>query len=262
VKQPRKIDDLMASKCNPHTACAAAAAGLGRSLADFGDIAGITWNSRTGELVTGHKRLAALKAKHGDALKIKAGAIVAPGGERFQIRVVNWPPEKAAAALLAANNPEIQGRFTPEAAGLLAELQGADPERFTALRLDALLESLNKAAGIKDKKNEADELAAEIKLEQEHLDAIVNVNRIVARIEAALSRRAAKCPADINNALAIIIDNRGGDNLLVLLDANTRDAIAEIERMAAAGDESPVERILESYLADHWPTKPKQRSRK
>ena len=225
-------------------------------------MAGITWNSRSGELITGHKRLAALKVKHGDALKIKDGKIVTPDGEHFPVRTVDWPPEKAAAALMAANNPEIQGRFTPEAAGLLAELKGADHERFTALRLDALLSSLNKAAGVKDEKNEADELAAEIVLEQEHLDAIVNINRIVARIEAALSRRAAKCPADINNALAVIIDNRGGDNLLVLLDANTKDAIAEIERMAASGDESPVERIMESYLADHWPKKPKPERRR
>lgn len=40
--------------------------GLSYSIAEFGDLSGITFNERTGELVCGHQRVKALRAQYGD----------------------------------------------------------------------------------------------------------------------------------------------------------------------------------------------------
>ena len=58
----QSIDDLRASPRNPRKISAEALAGLKTSLASYGDISGIVWNERTGELVAGHQRVRALKA--------------------------------------------------------------------------------------------------------------------------------------------------------------------------------------------------------
>jgi len=75
-RAPRSIKDLAACPRNPRTISPEALAGLGTSVAEFGDIAGIVWNRRTGQLVTGHQRIEALKMKHGKTLTIIDGAIV------------------------------------------------------------------------------------------------------------------------------------------------------------------------------------------
>jgi hypothetical protein len=122
-----KVSDLRAAPYNPRTISAEALQALQVSLGEFGDVSGIVWNRRTKHLVAGHQRLDALKKKHGDKLTIKDGALVAPGGVRFPIRVVNWPLEKEQAANLAANSPFLGGSFDP--GGLeqvLRDLNGAD----------------------------------------------------------------------------------------------------------------------------------------
>jgi len=141
-QSPRSVADLAACPTNPRTISPEALAGLGMSVTEFGDIAGITWNKRTGHLITGHQRLEALRMQHGDSLTLTAGAIETPHGQRFPIRVVDWPAEKADAAMVAANNAHIAGDYVPEAvARLCAELSDTLPaDLFHGLDLDKLLE--------------------------------------------------------------------------------------------------------------------------
>lgn len=99
--KPTIFEDLKPAPYNPRKIKAKAAAGLGKSIEDFGDISGVTWNKRTGCLVTGHQRVAELQKRGG---KIKNGAIVLDG-KSFAIRVVDWPKKREMAANVAAIEP-------------------------------------------------------------------------------------------------------------------------------------------------------------
>lgn len=137
-----RLADLRPAPYNPRAIKAAAADGLGYSLTEFGDLSGITWNSRSGVLVCGHQRVDQLR---------KAGAVFLPGpparfvieqkGEQlsFAIRVVDWPLEKEKAANIAANNPKIMGEFTSAIDALLKDVHGTMPDdMFLGLQFDAL----------------------------------------------------------------------------------------------------------------------------
>lgn len=52
------LDDLAAAPYNPRRISEDAAAGLRGSIETFGDLSGIVWNERTGNLVAGHQRVA------------------------------------------------------------------------------------------------------------------------------------------------------------------------------------------------------------
>lgn len=137
------VADLAPAEYNPRKITEAAASGLARSLTEFGDIAGIVFNLRTRRLVTGHQRLDQLKRLHGDALRIEAGHIVAPDGERFRLRVVDWPEAKEKRANLAANNPHIAGDWKTDALeALLAELRDDGEGLLAELRLCELAPDL------------------------------------------------------------------------------------------------------------------------
>ncbi len=118
--RPLSLSDLKPAPYNPRSISDAALAALQTSLVTFGDISGIVWNRRTGHLVAGHQRLAALRQKHNGELAMVDGAIVTPDGERFAVRVVDWPEDKEKAANLAANSPYLAGAF--DSAGLEALL--------------------------------------------------------------------------------------------------------------------------------------------
>lgn len=156
---PRRIDD-------------AALAGLVASLEVFGDLSGIVVNAKTGEIVCGHQRHAAMKAIGGEdplaALefgprielwcghkgkrfksKEREAWVWLPEAGRFRVREVNWPADFAHQAMLTANNAAICGDWTPEAAALLDELQGTmvdTPDAFGELLLDQLADELRKLA--------------------------------------------------------------------------------------------------------------------
>lgn len=137
-----KLSDLKPAPYNPRTITEEAAAALQTSLSEFGDISGIVWNRKTGHLVAGHQRMDALRRKHGKKLVLRDGAVESPDGERFPVRVVNWPFEKEKAANLAANSPFLGGSF--DSGGLeavLADLNAADglSGLLEGLRLNDLL---------------------------------------------------------------------------------------------------------------------------
>ena len=137
--KPRSLDDLKPAPYNPREIEPEALAGLKVSLSEFGDISGLVWNSRTGHVVAGHQRLEALRVKHGDSLRIEGGALVTPAGERFLIRVVDWPISKEKAANLAANSLLLQGTFTDDLGDVLGDLKLDLPDLTVDLRLDELV---------------------------------------------------------------------------------------------------------------------------
>ncbi|MEQ8822643.1 MAG: hypothetical protein RLY93_20595 [Sumerlaeia bacterium] len=153
------VDDLLAAPYNPRRIKDGALLGLEASISRFGDIAGITWNRRTGHLVAGHQRVRALRELHGDGLTLdvaeggEAAALVTPTGERFHVRVVDWDEDTEKVANVTANNSRIQGEFTDSLSGLLDEIAAADAESFEALQLDKLAEDYGGGPG-----EEGDEL--------------------------------------------------------------------------------------------------------
>lgn len=148
AKKPKTptLEDLKPAPHNARGIGQAALDALGVSMAEFGDVAGITWNRRTGHLVAGHQRLRSLREKHGDELRMARGIIRTPDGETFRVRVVDWPLAKEKAATIAANSPELAGVFTKDVAEVLAELEGTMPELSADLRFDELLKSVGLVA--------------------------------------------------------------------------------------------------------------------
>jgi len=142
-----KLDDLKEFPRNPRDISEDSIGALKLSLSRFGDIAGITWNERTGHLVSGHQRVRSLREEHGPGLEIKAGEIVTPEGDRFPVRVVDWDADMEKAANIAANNPMLSGEYSTPLDELLDELRVDAPELIDGMRTDELLESL----GLDDK---------------------------------------------------------------------------------------------------------------
>ena len=124
---------------NPRRMSDDARRGLAVSLETFGPL-DIVFNDTTGELVSGHQRIAELRAagattvdRDGDA-----GIIVHPKtGDRFPVRFVRWDATKQRMANLSANNPALAGEFTEETIEQVRALE--DEALFNELQLDRLL---------------------------------------------------------------------------------------------------------------------------
>ena len=133
---------------NPREMSDAARAGLGVSLETFGDLSGIVFNDRTGQIVGAHQRLERLRAAGAIEVVREGGEgyVVHPKtGERFRVRFVDWDATKQRMANLAANNDHINGSFTADALAQLKELE--DVEGFADLELDALGKELAESLG-------------------------------------------------------------------------------------------------------------------
>jgi hypothetical protein len=128
---------LKSADYNPRIINEGSTEGLRESLSEFGDLSGITYNIRTGNLVTGHQRVGQLFALYGD-VKFSGGKIVVPNGDEFIVRFVDWDLPKEKAANLAANSPSLQGQFTTKLTALLDEIKVELPSYFDNLRFDEL----------------------------------------------------------------------------------------------------------------------------
>ena len=137
-RKPTKISDLKPAAYNPRFITDEALAGLKRSVEEFGDLSGITWNQRTGHLVTGHQRVKALTKRYGPDLAINGDWLETPDGERFRVRVVDWDETTEKAANVAANNHLIAGDFTDDLQGIIDELQDEIPDLVEDLRFEEL----------------------------------------------------------------------------------------------------------------------------
>lgn len=126
MKRPAP-DKLQPDPANPNRMAAEDKARMAKSLAEFGDLSGIIINRRTGFLIGGHQRvdvLAGAKMHVEDCPKPEPDGTVGrgwldKGGRRYAVRVVDWPAEKAHAALLACNR---FGRVGADDPALLKDL--------------------------------------------------------------------------------------------------------------------------------------------
>ena len=141
-------ETLRPDPANPNRMDAADKERMARSLAEFGDLSAICLNRRTGLLIGGHQRadvLQSAKIKTTDLKKPEPDGTVARGylehsGRRYALRVVDWPEDKAHAALLAANR---FGRVGQDDAALLKDLlqeldTGATDMDLTGYTADAI----------------------------------------------------------------------------------------------------------------------------
>ena len=133
---------LKADPRNPRKMAPEATSGLAISMETFGPL-DIVFNQRTGELVSGHQRIDRLKAAGATELIREGewGHIVHPKtGERFPVRFVEWDETKQRMGNLVANNPALQGDFTPEALDQARALH--EETNFAELGLAKLAEEL------------------------------------------------------------------------------------------------------------------------
>lgn len=113
--------EIRPDPANPNRMSSEDKARMRKSLAEFGDLSGIVINRRTGLLVGGHQRADVLRDGNlhvEDLTETEADGTVARGwlehgGKRYAVRVVDWPEEKARAALLAANRFGRVGQDDP-----------------------------------------------------------------------------------------------------------------------------------------------------
>lgn len=125
-----KLVDVKMNPNNPRSIGKEALDGLRSSLNRFGYVEPIVWNKATGHIIGGHQRY---------VLLVESGATEAV------MVVANLSPEDELAATITLNNPEIEGRWNDEAPDLLHQLEMSDGNLFGSLRMDTLLDSLEKA---------------------------------------------------------------------------------------------------------------------
>lgn len=148
---PTKLVDtaeLVGDGDNPRRIGEEAAGGLANSLDRFGDLSGIVYNRRTGELVCGHQRMTQIRGKWGDRpiepIDEAAGlfGIRVDSGHFFSVRVVDWSKAMQRAANVAANNQRIAGEFTDDVANYLLAVEPELSAEAPGLLDDLLLAGL------------------------------------------------------------------------------------------------------------------------
>jgi hypothetical protein len=146
AKDSISAKDLIPADYNPRVMDAEARKGLKKSMDEFNDISGITWNKVTKNIVTGHHRWENLIDSYGienlefDELKGGRFAIIANGQDTgFTMKIVEWDEDKEKAANITANSHKIEGQFTPELTNILGDLKmNLGEDMFSDLRLDDL----------------------------------------------------------------------------------------------------------------------------
>lgn len=145
--------ELLGDGSNPRKISDEGAAGLRASLKRFGDLSGIVFNSRTGELVTGHQRMQQIREEYGDRDIEPIDEAAGMHGIRvdeehfFPVRVVDWTQAKQRAANVAANNNKIQGTFTKDLSEYLLSVESELAAEMPGVLDDCLMVELM-AAGL------------------------------------------------------------------------------------------------------------------
>lgn len=169
-----KVAQIAPAAYNPRTITPEQFEVLGRSMTEFGDISGITFNVRTGNTVGGHQRVKHLdpewtvvKEEHKDKVgTVAVGYVETPWG-RFSYREVDWSEEKEKLANLAAN--KIGGDFNfDEVAKILSELDGKSDlslSGFDHAEILSILDGLSKPLDVEDLMDENEALNFNIRCE-------------------------------------------------------------------------------------------------
>lgn len=119
--QRMALADLAPADYNPRRISPKAMQGLRASLTRFGELGGIVFNRRTGNLVGGHQRVKAL---------------LALGETDAEVRVVDLPVAEEKAANLALNHPGIGGEWDEALLRVVLDETARDlPTMFEELQL-------------------------------------------------------------------------------------------------------------------------------
>lgn len=107
------VKQLKANEKNPRKISAKKREELRRTMLEYGDLSGVTWNSKTGCLVGGHQRVSQIDGNTKIVIEKKyspptrqgtvAEGFIEVEGERFKYREVSWDKQKETKAMLAAN---------------------------------------------------------------------------------------------------------------------------------------------------------------
>ena len=127
-----QIKDLKPADYNPRKITNEKLKMLERSMREFGDLSGIVYNRRTGNLIGGHQRIKHLdlewevikRDSEDDLGTIAEGYIETPFG-RWTYREVDWSEEREKAANIAANKHGGEFDF-PKLSEILVELDDSD----------------------------------------------------------------------------------------------------------------------------------------
>jgi len=137
--------------------------GLGQSLERFGLLAHIVWNERTGNIVGGHQRYRQL---------------LDHGVEETDVIVVDLDDNEEMCLNIALNSKAIKGDFTQGAIEALRLTEARIGQVFSDIKLDDLLEELEKKnKKKKDKKPKGDEQYEEadpISVDFKQAETIIN----------------------------------------------------------------------------------------
>lgn len=148
IDLPKDVSGLKDAPYNPRTIGMRAQDGLQYSIEQFGDISGLVFNLRSGNLVAGHQRKRVLRddapiedfIEEHDPTGTVGFATVRSGQVRMRLRLVDWDEKKEKAANIAANNAAITGQWTDEIDTLLAELRDDAPDVYDQALLHEIMD--------------------------------------------------------------------------------------------------------------------------
>lgn len=130
---------------------------LKNSIDKFGDISGITWNEKTGKLVTGHQRWTALSEQFDDLFIEHASddrfkiMSLSKGYVGYMMRVVQWDEIVEKAANVTANNHEAGGEFQKDIlSDLTAQIKEFDDSLHEEIGLASLEEDMKLIDGMSE----------------------------------------------------------------------------------------------------------------
>jgi hypothetical protein len=149
---PRVLADLNPDPRNPRRIDEHARTGLSASMERFGDLSGLVFSVRSGELVTGHQRkdllpldapLEDFREASDDVGTVGYGYVIAQG-RRWHVRFVDWDPDTQRDANVSANNRHIAGEFTNDLRDILKSLETEMPDVYDQTMMAPLLEDLGR----------------------------------------------------------------------------------------------------------------------
>ena len=241
-----QIKDLKPAGYNPRKITEEKLQMLAKAMREFGDLSGIVFNCRTGNLIGGHQRVKnfdpaweVVKEPYQDGVGTTAeGHIETPFG-KWKYREVDWPKKKEAAANIAANKHGAMWDF-PKLADILIELDtGAFDMELTGFSdrgLEKLMTYAGPEAALMDK----------ITSEKEYKKAKDLGAKIIKQVTNHITHIANTSPGELNNAIMVVVNKGQGNNVIFLADPNTKDLIVELQRYADAGEQSPLEMLTKA----------------
>lgn len=153
------VDSLIKPIWNPRKFSEESRKALRSSIDQFGDISGITWNKRTGNVVAGNHRLEELYEKYGkENISFQQIAdsdfyMIMANNEftTYILREVDWEESKEKMANVVANSQKVMGEFTAQLNDILDDIQlEFDDITFKSLRLDELNLNISELSDLDD----------------------------------------------------------------------------------------------------------------